>query len=198
MFEPAEVGGEGFEGGVTASGLQGCGSSLLEVQRELRADGSFSVIIVLAGFDASGRAETANLLTEWMDPRWIVAWAWGEPSDEERERPAFWRYWRRLPPRGQVGLFHRAWYEPAMTDRVERRIGRHAFESRLRRIAATEQTLTDDGALILKFWMHLSAGAQRRQMKALERDSAVALADHRRAPPPPGPVPAASGRLPRS
>ena len=169
MFEPAEVGAKVSkeEYRERAPRLR---QSLLEVQRELRADGSFSVIIVLAGFDASGRAETANLLTEWMDPRWIVAWAWGEPSDEERERPAFWRYWRRLPPRGQVGLFHRAWYEPAMTDRVERRIGRHAFESRLRRIAATEQTLTDDGALILKFWMHLSAGAQRRQMKALERD----------------------------
>ena len=113
MFEPAEVGAKVSkeEYRERAPRLR---QSLLEVQRVLRADGSFSVIIILAGFDASGRAETANLLTEWMDPRWIVAWAWGEPSDEERERPAFWRYWRRLPPRGQVGLFHRAWYEPAM------------------------------------------------------------------------------------
>ena len=63
-----------------------------------------------------------------------------------------------------------AWYEPAMADRVERRIGRHAFESRLRRITATEQALAADGALILKFWLHLSAGAQRRRMKTLESD----------------------------
>ena len=144
--------------------------SLLQAQRELRAGGAFPVIIVLAGFDASGRSETANLLNEWLDPRWVVTCAWGEPSDEEQERPAFWRYWRRFPPRGQIGLFHGAWYEPAMTEWVERRIGRDAFQSRLRQIAATEQALTDGGALILKFWLHLSAAAQRRRLEAFERD----------------------------
>ena len=169
MFEAAELGAKisREEYRARAPVLR---QSVLAAQQELRAEGAFPVIIILAGFDVSGRSETANLLNEWMDPRWILTWAWGEPSDEELERPAFWRYWRHLPPRGQIGLFHGAWYEPAMTDRVERRIGRDAFESRLRRIAATEQALTDDGALILKFWLHLSAAAQRKRMKALERD----------------------------
>ncbi len=169
MFEAAELGAKisRDEYRERAPALR---QSLLETQRELKAAAEFPVIILLAGCDASGRSETANLLNEWMDPRWMVTCAWGEPSDEELERPAFWRYWRRLPPRGQIGLFRGAWYEPAMTDRVERRIGRAGFESHLRRIAATEQALTDDGALILKFWLHLSAAAQRKQFKALERD----------------------------
>lgn len=169
MFEAAELGAKisREEYRERAPALR---QSLLETQRELKAAGAFPVIILLAGFDASGRSETANLLNEWMDPRWLVTCAWGEPSDEELERPAFWRYWRHLPPRGQIGLFRGAWYDPALTDRVERRFGRAAFESRLRRISATEQALTDDGALILKFWLHLSAAAQRRQFKALERD----------------------------
>ena len=169
MFEAAELGAKisRDEYRERAPALR---QSLLETQRELKAAGAFPVIILLAGFDASGRSETVNLLNEWMDPRWMVTCAWGEPSDEELERPAFWRYWRRLPPRGQIGLFRGAWYEPAMTDRVERRIGLAGFESHLRRIAATEQALTDDGALILKFWLHLSAAAQRKQFKALERD----------------------------
>ena len=169
MFEAAEVGAKigKKEYRKRARALR---QSLLETQRELRTSGAFPVIILLAGFEGSGRSETANLLNAWMDPRWVVTCAWGEPSDEELERPAFWRYWRWFPPRGQIGLFHHAWYEPAMTGWVERRIGRRAFETRLRRIAATEQALTDDGALILKFWLHLTAGAQRRQIKALERD----------------------------
>ena len=169
MFEAAELGAK-ISRGEYRERAPALRQSLQETQRELRAEGAFPVIIVLAGFDASGRSETANLLNEWLDPRWVVTCAWGEPSDEELERPPFWRYWRWFPPKGQVGLFHGAWYEPALADRVERRIGRHAFESRLQRIAAAEQALTDDGALILKFWLHLSAGAQRRQMKALERD----------------------------
>ena len=169
MFEGAELGAQVSRDEYRERALA-LRQSLLQAQRELRAADTFPVIIVLAGFDASGRSETANLLNEWMDPRWVVTCAWGEPSDEELERPAFWRYWRRFPPQGQIGLFHGAWYEPVMTERVERRIGRHAFESRLRQITSTEQALTDDGALILKFWLHLSADAQRRQLKAFERD----------------------------
>ena len=170
MFEAAELGTEvsRAEYRERAPALR---RSLLETQRRLGGEGGFAVVIILGGFDLSGRSETANLLNAWLDPRWVLTCAWGEPSDEELERPAFWRYWRRLPPRGQIGLFHGAWYEPAMADRVERRIGRHAFDSRLQRIAATEQALTDDGALILKFWLHLSAATQRKRMKALERDA---------------------------
>ena len=169
MFEPAEV-GAAISKAEYRERAPAVRQTLLEAQQELRASGAFPVIVLLAGFEAAGRSETDNLLNAWMDPRWVVTSAWGEPSDEERERPAFWRYWRRFPPRGQIGLFHHAWYEPAMTDRVERRIGRHAFEGRLRRIAATERALTDDGALVLKFWLHLTAGAQRKRLKALERD----------------------------
>ena len=65
----------------------------------------FPVIVVLAGLDTAGRGETANLLNKWMDPRWIVTQAWGQPSDEERERLPFWRYWRSLPPKGWLGMF---------------------------------------------------------------------------------------------
>lgn len=169
MFEAAERGawisGDGYRDRVPA-----LRQSLLQAQRGLRAADRFPVLIVLAGFDAAGRSETANLLNEWMDPRWVVTCAWGEPSDEELERPAFWRYWRWFPPRGEIGLFHGAWYEPLLAERVERRIRPRAFEGRLRRIAAMEQALTDDGALLLKFWLHLSAAAQRKRLKALERD----------------------------
>ena len=144
--------------------------SLLEAQRALGEEQAFPVIVVLAGVDTAGRGTTGNLLNEWMDPRWIVTRAWGAPSDEERERPPLWRYWRALPPRGRIGLFHGAWYEPALTDRVERQAGLAAFDRRLQRIATLEQMLTDDGALILKFWLHLDAETQRRRMKALRGD----------------------------
>ena len=70
--------------------------ALIEAQQEIRKAG-FPVIIVFAGVDGAGKGESANLLQEWMDPRWIVTRAYDEPSDEERERPELWRYWRDLP-----------------------------------------------------------------------------------------------------
>ena len=169
MFEAAELGTrvskEEYRSRVPA-----LRESLLEAQQELRRTRAFPVIVVLAGLDTAGRSETANLLNAWMDPRWIVTRAWGDPSDEERERPAFWRYWRSFPPKGQLGLFLGAWYEPAVRDRVERRCGRVAFGSRLDRIATLEKALTDDGILILKFWLHLDADSQRKRLKAFRKD----------------------------
>ncbi len=143
---------------------------LLEIQQELREDGSFPVILVFAGVDGAGKGETVNLLNAWMDPRWIVTRAYGEPSDEERERPEFWRYWRDLPSRGRIGMFLSSWYSRPVLDRVFDTIGEAELEQRLERIVAFENALSADGAVILKFWMHLSKKAQKRRFKSLEKN----------------------------
>ena len=169
MFETAEVSTEVPKSEYRAR-VPELRASLLAAQQELRRVGRCPVIVVLSGLEAAGRGETANLLNEWMDPRWIMTRAWREPSDEERERPPFWRYWRALPPDGQIGLYLNAWYEPVVADRVERRCGRTAFDGRLERIAAFERALADDGALVLKFWFHLAYETQRARLRAFERD----------------------------
>lgn len=142
---------------------------MLELQQELRQC-PFPVILVFAGVDGAGKGESMNLLNEWMDPRWIANHAYGEPSDEERERPEFWRYWRDLPANGQIGLFLSSWYSAPLLDRVHGRLDEAAFEARLMRIAAFEKCLADDGAMILKFWMHLGKKAQKKRLKNLEKD----------------------------
>ncbi len=153
---------------------------MLQSQNDLRAAAAFPVIVVFAGVDGAGKGETVNLLNEWMDPRWIVTRAFGEPSDEEQERPEYWRFWRALPPRGRIGLFLSSWYSRPVLDRVYGRIDANAFEERLNRIVEFEQTLADDGALILKFWMHLDKARQKKHLKRLEKDRASALEGHRR------------------
>jgi polyphosphate kinase 2 (PPK2 family) len=145
-------------------------AELLQVQQQLRTAGRFAVIVVFAGVDGAGKGETVNRLNAWMDPRWIVTQAFGDPSDEELERPEYWRFWRALPPRGRVGLFLSSWYSRPVLDRVYRRVSADAFEARLHRIVEFEQTLAADGALILKFWMHLGKAAQAGRLKQLEAD----------------------------
>ncbi len=115
MFETAEIGRkvsrEEYEAQEPNVRLR-----LLELQQELRAS-DFPVIIVFAGVDGAGKGSTVNLLNEWMDPRWLVAHAYSEPSQEEAERPEFWRYWRDLPPKGRIGIFLSAWYSRPVLDR---------------------------------------------------------------------------------
>ena len=143
---------------------------LLEAQAAVRRNAEFPVIVVFAGVDGAGKGTTVNLLNRWMDPRWLVTRAYAEPSDEERERPEFWRYWRDLPRYGRIGLFLSSWYSRPLVERAYRKIDLPRFTHSLDRINAFENALAADGALVVKFWMHLSKDAQKRRLKALEKD----------------------------
>ncbi len=143
--------------------------ALLEAQGVLRA-APFPVIVLFAGVDGAGKGETVNLLSSWLDPRWMVTRAFGEPSDEEKERPEYWRFWRDLPPKGHIGLFLSAWYSRPLLGRVHGEIDAEGFDRRLDEIRAFETMLADDGALIIKFWMHLGKKAQEKRFKTLEKD----------------------------
>ncbi len=79
-------------------------SNLLRVQNELYQNKKFPVIVIIGGVDGAGKGETVNTLHEWMDPRYLETHAFGPLSDEERERPEFWRFWRALPPKGKIGI----------------------------------------------------------------------------------------------
>jgi polyphosphate:AMP phosphotransferase len=143
---------------------------LLQSQFQLKDAPDFPVIIVFAGVDGAGKGATVNLLNEWMDPRWLITNAYKKPSEEERERPPYWRYWRDMPPKGQIGLFLSSWYSGPVLDRVYKKLDDAQFSSRLERIVKFENSLTNDGALILKFWMHMSKAAQKSRLRALEKD----------------------------
>jgi polyphosphate:AMP phosphotransferase len=143
---------------------------LLEAQQRLLKHKSFPVIIVFAGVDGAGKGETVNLLNAWMDPRWLVTRAYDKPSDEERERPEFWRFWRDLPAKGKTGLFLSSWYSRPVLDRVHKRIDESEFNNLLERIVNFEKALSDDDALILKFWMHLSKKGQKKRFRQLEKN----------------------------
>lgn len=142
---------------------------LLGLQQRLRR-ADFPVILVFAGVDGAGKGETINLLNEWMDPRWLDTHAYGPPSDEEAERPEFWRYWRDLPARGRIGLFLSSWYHAPVVERAYGRITEAELDERLARVSTFEKMLAADGALVLKFWMHLGKKAQKKRFKKLEKD----------------------------
>lgn len=172
MFEAAELGRkisrEDFD--AMAPKLR---SDLLNIQQELRG-ADFPVIIVFAGVDGAGKNESVNLINEWMDPRWLATHAYSPPSDEERERPRYWRYWRDLPPKGRIGLFLSSWYHRPLMTRALGEISMEQMDEHLERIVHFERTLADEGALIIKFWMHLSEKAQKKRLKKLEEDPLTA------------------------
>lgn len=143
---------------------------LLKAQYDLLADAKFPVVIIIGGVDGAGKGETVNLLNEWMDPRHIVTRAFGEMSDEESERPPMWRFWRALPPKGRIGVLFGSWYTAPIVDRVIGKTKAAGLMQSIEEIRHLERMLAAEGVLILKFWFHLSKDAQKKRLKALEKD----------------------------
>lgn len=144
--------------------------ALLNAQYDLHEKARFPVVILIAGVEGAGKGETVNLLNEWMDPRHIPTYAFPEPSDEERERPPMWRYWRALPPRGKVGILFGAWHTQPIVERVQGTIGAGEFARHVDDILRFEKMLCDEGVLLLKYWFHLSEAQQNKHLRELEKD----------------------------
>jgi AMP-polyphosphate phosphotransferase len=147
---------------------------LLDLQGELMKKRKFPVIILVNGVDGAGKGETVNLFNEWMDPRHIRTFAFGGLTDTERQRPEMWRFWQALPPKGHIGILFGSWYTDPVLERVTGKDKRPRFERRLARIRAFERMLVAEGALLLKFWFHLSKKAQKKRLKDLASDKRTA------------------------
>jgi polyphosphate:AMP phosphotransferase len=142
-------------------------ASLLDLQQRLR-QAKFPVIIVLSGDDRIGIAETLSILHEWMDPRSIITSVLDDPNDGEN--PEFWRFWVNLPPRGRIGIIFGSWYRKAIRRAVKNPDKKSQLEAALARINFFEKELADDGALILKFWLHLKKSDLEKRMRSLAKD----------------------------
>jgi polyphosphate:AMP phosphotransferase len=147
--------------------------ALLDAQYDLRENGSFPVIIIIGGVDGAGKGETVNVLHTWMDPRLLQARAFGPPNAEESERPPHFRFWQALPPKGRIGILFGSWYTDPIVDRVLGRTSTSEFDRAIEEIVRLERMLTNEGALILKFWLHLSKERQKKRLEELEEDRAT-------------------------
>jgi polyphosphate:AMP phosphotransferase len=145
-------------------------AELLAAQVAVRENGQFPVIVLVSGQDGAGKGETINLFHAWMDPRYLSTLAFSEPTDEERARPPLWRYWRALPPKGRIGMFAGSWYSTPINETIQSRLDAADLDATIDRINRFEQMLVQEGALIIKYWFHLTKAGQKKRLKALENN----------------------------
>ena len=146
---------------------------LLNAQYDLKENGRFPVLILIAGVEGAGKGETVNQLNDWMDSRHVLTHGFAEPSDEEQERPHLWRYWRALPPKGKVGVFFGAWHTEPIVDRVYGRIDAAEYGERIDEVIRLEKMLCDEGVLLLKYWFHVTRRMQKKNLKAKGEDAGL-------------------------
>jgi polyphosphate:AMP phosphotransferase len=173
MFESAEV-GHTVDKKTFRREEDRLRTRLLDAQSDLRAQARFPVLLIISGVDGAGKSETLAKLYEWMDPRYLSTLAFTAPTDEERERPYMWRYWRALPARGRMGAFAGSWYSTPIAQRIDGKLSRVELDKRLDEINRFEAMLVNEGALLLKFWLHLTRSGQKRRLRQLESDPRTA------------------------
>jgi polyphosphate:AMP phosphotransferase len=140
---------------------------LLDAQYDLKENGRFPVLILIAGVEGAGKGETIHLLNEWMDPRHILTHGFADASDEEQERPHQWRFWKALPPKGRVGVFFGAWHTEPILRRAQGKASAGEFAQNIDEIVRLEKMLCDEGVLLLKYWFHISKKQQKKRLGEL-------------------------------
>jgi len=136
---------------------------LLDLQiHHLRTGGR--VLIGLDGWDAAGKGGMIERLVEGLEPKSTHVWRIGAPTPEEQGRHWLWRFWTRLPAPGSWAIFDRTWYGRVLVERVEGFCDEAAWRRAYNEINEFERQLADDGVLIVKLLVHVSAGEQKKRM----------------------------------
>jgi polyphosphate:AMP phosphotransferase len=168
MFEAAEV-GNSLDKAQYKKAAAKLRVDLLQAQKEL-AESDFSLVVIVAGVEGAGKTSFANLFLSWVDAHGVETHALGEPSDEERERPRFWRFWRILPARGRTALLLSSWYTRGIIDRAFKRMKTPEFDQVLDRIVDFERMLSREKTLVVKLWFHISKREQYKRFRALSKN----------------------------
>lgn len=142
---------------------------LLYYQRKL-VEAKRSVLLVFEGPDAAGKGGVIKRLVEKLDPRTVRVYSIVKPTPEEYQHHYLWRFWTKLPKYGEMAVFDRSWYGRVLVERVESFATAEEWKRGYEEINGFEKLLIDDGAIVLKFYLHISKEEQLRRFEARAAD----------------------------
>jgi polyphosphate kinase 2 (PPK2 family) len=144
-------------------------AELRDLQQAIYGAG-IPVVVLFEGWEAAGKGDSIATLVYPMDPRGFKVYTTYAPTEEERLRPYLWRFWTKLPQRGRIALLDRGWYRRMLEERVDGEIDRKGVMVAADEIRQFERQLTDDGVVLLKFWLQISKKEQMRRLAGIEND----------------------------
>ena len=128
------------------------------------------VCLVFEGWDASGKGGAIKRVVSPVDPRHVRVASFAAPTTDEKRHHFLARFWEQLPGWGGMAVLDRSWYGRVLVERVEGFATEEQWRRAYAEIRGFERTLTDEGMLMLKFWMHVSDEEQLRRFKARQTD----------------------------
>ena len=162
--------------------LQNDIEKLSELQYKLYASNKYSLLLIFQALDAAGKDGTIKHVMSGVNPQGCEVTSFKEPSHEELEHDFLWRCYKRVPRKGEIGIFNRSYYEEVLVTRVHpeliikqnlpgindvKVIDDNFWQSRFKQINRFEKHISENGVVILKFFLHVSKKKQKERF--LER-----------------------------
>jgi len=150
-------------------------ADLAAAQDLLYADDRFAVLVILQALDAAGKDGTIKHVFSGVNPQGCQVFSFKKPSAEELDHNFLWRYMKRLPERGRIGIFNRSYYEDVLVVKVHPEVlnasklppgerGKAFWQERYDDINALERHLVRNGTRVLKFFLHVSKKEQKKRL----------------------------------
>ncbi|HKF06955.1 MAG TPA: polyphosphate kinase 2 family protein [Candidatus Sulfotelmatobacter sp.] len=179
-YDPGDTCGLKLDKGEASELLQRGTEWLAQEQDMLYAQDRWSLLLVFQAMDAAGKDSTIKHVMSGVNPQGCRVFSFKQPSQEDLSHDFMWRYSKRLPERGKIGIFNRSYYEEVLIVRVHEEllkpqkipqplVGKRIWDERLADIAHFEDYLTRQGVIILKFFLQVSREEQKKRfMKRLD------------------------------
>jgi PPK2 family polyphosphate:nucleotide phosphotransferase len=143
---------------------------LAKLQELLYAEHKHKVLIVLQGMDASGKDSTIRALFDVINPEGVRVSNFRKPTPEEADHDFLWRIHKEAPGKGEIVIFNRSHYESVLVEKVHNLAPKEMEERRYAEINDFERMLTNEGTLILKFFLHISQDEQKKRFEDRLKD----------------------------
>ncbi len=142
----------------------------LSVLQRAAYENGVGALFVFEGLDGAGKGDAIARLVEDMDPRGFKVHTTRAATEDEALRPLLWRFWRRLPARGAIGILDRSWYSVLIEARLAGELDQAEWDRAVEAAKDFERQVVDDGTVLVKFWLHISKKEQKRRVKAWSKD----------------------------
>jgi polyphosphate kinase 2 (PPK2 family) len=126
--------------------------------------------VVFEGWDASGKGGAIKRLVSPLDPRHVRVAQFAAPTYDEKRHHFLWRFWPVLPGWGGMAVLDRSWYGRVLVERVEGFATKEQWSRAYEEIVEFERTLTAEGMILIKFWLHVSPDEQLRRFQSRAAD----------------------------
>lgn len=141
---------------------------MYSLQRYLQGE-KLPLLVVLEGLETAGKGSVIEKLVEPLDPRGFQVFPFFEATEDEKQYPFLYRYWKCHPPAGRIHVFDRSYYMHVLDERVKKKVSMAEVQAALDEIKAYERTLVDNGLHLVKIWLHISKKEQKKRLGKLQK-----------------------------